>query len=144
MASAGELSWMTAPCLSSVYTRQNGKYIQLTHCSYSILWNVAADHQRLVLKIPLSFQTKLWLTEVNLGRKELVVQSRMAFDSVGSDRGGGEAAWIMHQQMQSDPKSSWPSSYNSDNNNWNNSMVSLLSYDTDRGCRCEEKLARTR
>ncbi|XP_058641151.1 BAG family molecular chaperone regulator 4 [Onychostoma macrolepis] len=48
----------------------------------------------------------------------------MAFDSVGSDRGGGEAAWIMHQQMQSDPKSSWPSSYNSDNNNWNNGMES--------------------
>ncbi|XP_051963915.1 BAG family molecular chaperone regulator 4-like [Xyrauchen texanus] len=41
----------------------------------------------------------------------------MAFDSVGSDR--GEAAWIMHQQMQTEPKSSWPSSYNSTNNNWN-------------------------
>ncbi|XP_067269309.1 BAG family molecular chaperone regulator 4 [Pseudorasbora parva] len=48
----------------------------------------------------------------------------MAFDSVGSDRVGGEAAWIMHQQMQSDPKSSWPSSYNSENNNWNNGMES--------------------
>ncbi|XP_051508799.1 BAG family molecular chaperone regulator 4 [Myxocyprinus asiaticus] len=46
----------------------------------------------------------------------------MAFDSVGSDR--GEAAWIMHQQMQSEPKSSWPSSYNSENNNWNNGMES--------------------
>ncbi|KAA0713736.1 BAG family molecular chaperone regulator 4 [Triplophysa tibetana] len=48
----------------------------------------------------------------------------MAFDSVGSDRAGGEAAWIMHQHMQSDPKSSWPAGYNSENNNWNNGMES--------------------
>ncbi|XP_055024975.2 BAG family molecular chaperone regulator 4 [Misgurnus anguillicaudatus] len=48
----------------------------------------------------------------------------MAFDAVGSDRSGGEAAWIMHQHMQTDPKSSWPSSYNSENNNWNNGMES--------------------
>ncbi|TRY65357.1 hypothetical protein DNTS_013764 [Danionella cerebrum] len=46
----------------------------------------------------------------------------MAFDSVGSDRGGGEATWIMHQQMQPDTKSSWPPGFNSENNNWNNSM----------------------
>jgi len=63
----------------------------------------------------------------------------MAFDSVGSDRVGGEAAWIMHQQMQSDPKSSWPSSYNSDNNNWNNGMVSLLSSDSGNVRGREEK-----
>ncbi len=92
-------------------------------------------------------KTSFILNQAVIDRSELrtervVVQSRMAFDSVGSNRGGGEAAWIMHQQMQSDPKSSWPSSYNSDNNNWNNGMVSLLSYDTERGC--EEKLARTR
>jgi len=30
-ASASELNWMTAPCLSSECTKQNGKYIQLTH-----------------------------------------------------------------------------------------------------------------
>lgn len=47
----------------------------------------------------------------------------MSFDSVG-ERVGAEAAWIMHQQMQSDPKSPWPSSYNSHNNNWNNGMDS--------------------
>lgn len=48
----------------------------------------------------------------------------MAFDSVGSDRGRGEATWIMHQQMQPETKSPWPSSYKSENNNWNNGMES--------------------
>ncbi|TRY95186.1 hypothetical protein DNTS_032481 [Danionella cerebrum] len=52
----------------------------------------------------------------------------MAFDSVGSDRGGGEATWIMHQQMQPDTKSSWPPGFNSENNNWNNSMSSVQSF----------------
>ncbi|XP_038839757.1 BAG family molecular chaperone regulator 4-like [Salvelinus namaycush] len=41
-----------------------------------------------------------------------------------NDRSAGDAAWVMHHQMQSNPKSVWPSNFNSENNNvnWNNAM----------------------
>ncbi|XP_041753188.1 BAG family molecular chaperone regulator 4 isoform X2 [Coregonus clupeaformis] len=41
-----------------------------------------------------------------------------------NDRSAGDAAWVMHHQMQSNPKSAWPSNFNSENNNvnWSNAM----------------------
>uniref|UniRef100_A0A4W5KLS5 BCL2 associated athanogene 4 n=1 Tax=Hucho hucho TaxID=62062 RepID=A0A4W5KLS5_9TELE len=42
-----------------------------------------------------------------------------------NDRSAGDAAWVMHHQMPSNPKSAWPSNYNSENNNvnWSNAMA---------------------
>ncbi|XP_048846695.1 BAG family molecular chaperone regulator 4 [Brienomyrus brachyistius] len=47
----------------------------------------------------------------------------MAYDSVRNDRSGVNSPWVMHE-MQSHPKGVWPTNYsNSENNNWNSSMV---------------------
>ncbi|XP_036835995.1 BAG family molecular chaperone regulator 4 isoform X2 [Oncorhynchus mykiss] len=44
---------------------------------------------------------------------------------MANDRSAGDAAWVMHHQMPSNPKAAWPSNYNSENNNvnWSNAMA---------------------